>query len=53
MKKNEVVAGKKLTRLSFEILKIGRQGAEIQCGKGCEKSGDDPDNKGTSRRRTM
>ncbi len=33
MKKKEVVAGKKLTCLSFEILKIGRQEAEIRRGK--------------------
>ncbi len=34
MKKNEVVAGKKLTRLGFEILKIGHREAEIGRDKG-------------------
>jgi len=34
VKKNEVVAGKKLTRLGFEISKIGHQEAEIRPDKG-------------------
>ncbi len=34
VKKNKVVAGKKLTRLSFEIFKIGPQEAEIRRDKG-------------------
>ena len=33
MKKRKVVAGKKLTCLSFEILKIGRPEAEIRPSK--------------------
>jgi hypothetical protein len=34
VKKSKVVAGKKLTRLSFEILKIGHREAEIRRDKG-------------------
>ena len=41
MKKNEVGAGKKLTCLGSEILKIGRRGAKLQRYKVLEKSGDD------------
>ena len=33
VKKNKVGAGKKLTCLGFEILKIGHRGAELQCSK--------------------
>ncbi len=40
MKKNEVVAGKKLTCLSFEILKIGHQEAKI---RPCKETGNDPE----------
>jgi hypothetical protein len=40
VKKKEVVAGKKLTYLRFEILKIGHQEAEIRRCK--FESGDDP-----------
>jgi hypothetical protein len=35
VKKNEVVAGKKLTHLGFEIFKIGHQEAKIERGKVC------------------
>ena len=40
MKKNEVVAGKKLTYLDVKILKIGHREAEIRSGKEKVKSGD-------------
>ncbi len=40
MKKSKVVAGKKLTCLSAEILKIGHREAEIRSGKEKVKSGD-------------
>ncbi len=40
VKKNKVVAGKKLTCLSFEILKIGHQEAKIQP---CKETGNDPE----------
>jgi hypothetical protein len=33
VKKNKVGAGKKLTCLGPKILKIGHQGAELQCNK--------------------
>jgi len=33
VKKNKVGAGKKLTRLGSEILKIGHRGAELPCHK--------------------
>ena len=40
MKKKEVVSGKKLTRLSFEILRIGHREAKI---RPCKETGNDPE----------
>jgi hypothetical protein len=40
VKKNKVVAGKKLTCLGVEILKIGHQEAKI---RPCKETGNDPE----------